>query len=54
MNRHFDAGVITLYQDPAVSSLQVNVNAHNDGAHADRRQSVEDALTVSVGDVRVL
>ena len=54
VNRHFDAGVITLlYQDPAVSSLQVNVNAHTDGAapHWIDVSPVEDALTVNVGDM---
>ena len=54
VNRHFDAGVLTLlYQDPAVSSLQVNVNAHNDGAppHWIDVSPVEDALTVNVGDM---
>jgi len=54
VNRHFDAGVLTLlYQDPAVSSLQVNVNAHNDGAppHWIDVSPVENALTVNVGDM---
>ena len=54
VNRHFDAGVLTLlYQDPAVSSLQVNVNAHTDGAppHWIDVSPVEDALTVNVGDM---
>ena len=53
VNRHFDAGVLTLlYQDPAVSSLQVNVNAHNNGPpHWIDVSPVQDALTVNVGDM---
>ena len=53
MNRHFDAGCLTLlYQDPTCSALQVNVRAHAGGAP--RWVSVDPvagALTVNVGDM---
>ena len=54
INRHFDAGCLTLlYQDPDVSSLQVNTNAHErDGAPNWIDVSpVPGAFTVNVGDM---
>jgi isopenicillin N synthase-like dioxygenase len=53
VNRHFDAGVLTLlYQDHSISSLQVNLNAHRSGPpHWIDVAPVENALTVNVGDM---
>ncbi|GMH95263.1 hypothetical protein TrVE_jg804 [Triparma verrucosa] len=54
VNRHFDAGALTvLRQDDKVSSLQVNVNAHNpsEGPHWVDVSPVKDALTINVGDM---
>jgi len=53
VNRHFDAGGLTLLlQDPDVSSLQVNLNAHGSGdPEWVDVTPVPGALTVNVGDM---